>query len=129
MVLFAGAQTQPVALRLAVFTAMTASVLFLESPFLGLRPIFLGNLSLVHDDHIAALGHRIGRLQQSQMVEFGAGRMFERLEPGGVDEIRHRNAVDLERVLLDGIADFVSILRAVACLRPEIGHGIDCHLE
>jgi len=55
--------------------------------------------------------------------------MLERLEPGRVDKIRHRETVDLEGVFLHGVADLIGILGISVLVGPEVGHGVEHHLE
>jgi hypothetical protein len=56
--------------------------------------------------------------QLAQVIELGVGRMFERLEPGRMHEVRHLNTVDEKRILLDRVAHFIGEFRAVGGLRP-----------
>src|SRR4051812_5257010 len=66
---------------LAVLAAVTAPVLLVEALLLGLGAEDLAHLALLLDDHVAALRHAEGLLEQPEMVEFGLGRVLERLEP------------------------------------------------
>ena len=64
-----------------MFAAMTESILARETPFFRLGGENLADLALLLDDHIAALGHAEGSLQQPEMIELRVRRMPERLEP------------------------------------------------
>src|ERR1700692_1009665 len=117
------------AVRLAEFAAVTAAILMLEPHFLRLGSVLLGDLAALLDDYVAALPQAEGLLQQAKMIEFRSPRMVERLEPGGVHEIRHLNSVDQESVLLDRVAHFISVLGAVGRLRPQVRQRIYRPLE
>ena len=64
-----------------MFAAMTELILARETPFFRLGGENLADLALLLDDHIAALGHAEGFLQQPEMIELRVRRMPERLEP------------------------------------------------
>src|SRR6516162_9564337 len=112
-----------------MLAAMTEPVLTRETLFLCPGSEHFGHLALLLDDHVAALGHAEGFLQQPEMIEFGSRRMFERLEPSRMYKIRHRNAVDFECILFHRVAHLISVLRAVGRFRPQVGDGVDDHLE
>src|SRR6185437_873757 len=115
-------ETQTV--RLAVLAAMAAAVFQRETLFLGLGTVAIGDLAAVLEDNVAALGHAERLLEQPEMIELGAARMAERLEPRRRDEIRHFEAVDQETVLLDRIAHLIGVFPAAIALRPQIGDRI-----
>ena len=64
-----------------MLAAMTEPILVRETPFFHLGSENLADLALLLDDHIAALGHAEGPLEQSKMIELRVRRMLERLEP------------------------------------------------
>ena len=60
---------------------MVKSFFFGESFLFRLRAVFLGHRALPLDDHVAALGHAEGLLEQAEVIEFRSRRMFEGLKP------------------------------------------------
>src|SRR4051794_34640472 len=63
--------------RLALFAAVAASVLVGKSLFLGFGGEFFRHLALFLDDHVSALRHAEGLLEQAEMIELRPGGMLE----------------------------------------------------
>jgi len=72
---------------LAIFAAMTASIFLCKTLRLreGAEDFLHPAVSL--DNHVTALGLAEGLLELAKMIEFGAGRMFERFKPRRMHEI------------------------------------------
>ena len=80
--------------RFAELAAMTAPVFLRKTPGLGARSEFFLHPAVALDDHITALGDAERFLEFSKVIELGAARMLERLEPRRMHEIRHLDPVD-----------------------------------
>src|SRR5207237_8109467 len=91
----------------------------LEAALGPLAPEDLRPLPLLEDRHVPAGPDLEWLLAAPEIVELVAVRFAESFEPARIDEVAHRDAVDLERLLLDGIGDFIRVEGPVRCLGGE----------
>src|SRR2546426_204391 len=96
---------------LADLAAVATAVLLAERALLPLRAEYLRPPAEVagEDGHVAAPGESEGPVHEAHLVELREPRLAEALEPGGVDEVGHRDAGDGIVVRLDRIADLVGV--------------------
>src|ERR1041384_684039 len=115
-----GPDQQPA--RFPVFGTVSAAFLLREALRLCLAGKLLADLTLLLDDHVSALGHAEGLLEQAEMIELGPRRMLEGLEPGGMHEIGDFHPVNQEGILLHGVAHLVGVFGAVGRLGRSEEH-------
>src|SRR5689334_3928640 len=92
-----------------ILAAMSPPILLAEPFLFGGRTENLGPSSVLEHAHVSALQYLERFRSLVEMVESRRTRLSEPLEPGGINEIAHRNTFHGEFLLLDGVGSFVRV--------------------
>ena len=112
--------------RCALLASMASTVLFGEAFSLRRRADELYPLPALEDTLIAASEEMERPLDLVQMVELDRTGFVKSLEIRGIDKVGHRDAVDPEAQILDGICGLVSVDK----LGPRLHrHVIDARID
>src|ERR1700722_19506818 len=110
--------------HLPVFAAMIGANLFLEINFLLIRTCYVDLFAVFEYRGVAPRQYFEGAFQLLLMIELGRLPLPEQFEVCGINEVAHRNSVDVELLLFDGITHLIGIWEAIGPRGQGVVRGL-----